>query len=163
MNMHEKIKVFKRKNAKKGFTLVELVIVIAILSILAAIAIPVITTTINSAKISVMKSDTETMNMIIKECVNTSKVHLRTSVYNGNVAALATIGDVCKENNIGQGAKGLRADDGTFFRRDIGGEYYEMVYTKKHDIVLSGGDDVIPESDIKFHISATISIRDLDP
>ncbi|MBQ1517912.1 MAG: prepilin-type N-terminal cleavage/methylation domain-containing protein, partial [Clostridia bacterium] len=36
--------------SRKGFTLIELVIVIAILAIISAIAIPVIVTSINSSK-----------------------------------------------------------------------------------------------------------------
>ena len=84
MTMQQKIQA---KKSKKGFTLVELVIVIAILAILAAIAIPVITTTINSAKISTMESDTATLNMLLKEAVNTSKASMSNTTWNGKTAA----------------------------------------------------------------------------
>ena len=56
------------KNSKKGFTLVELVIVIAILAILAAIAIPVVNSIINTASKNGAISNAETIELAIKEC-----------------------------------------------------------------------------------------------
>ena len=127
MTMQQKIQA---KKSKKGFTLVELVIVIAILAILAAIAIPVITTTINSAKISTMESDTATLNMLLKEAVNTSKASMSNTTWNGKTAASATVGDVCSENNITITAN--------YFTRTIGGASYVMVWTSQHDLKISG-------------------------
>ena len=56
------------KNSKKGFTLVELVIVIAILAILAAIAIPVVNSIINTASKNGALSNAETIELAVKEC-----------------------------------------------------------------------------------------------
>lgn len=56
------------KNSKKGFTLVELVIVIAILAILAAIAIPVVNSIINTASRNGALSDAQTIELAVKEC-----------------------------------------------------------------------------------------------
>lgn len=72
------IQKLQAKKNKKGFTLVELVIVIAILAILAAIAIPVIISTISSANESTFKSDTATMEMLVKASVNEAKSGLHT-------------------------------------------------------------------------------------
>ena len=115
MTMQQKLQA---KKSKKGFTLVELVIVIAILAILAAIAIPVITTTINSAKLSTMESDTASLNMLIKEAVNTSKASITTTKWAGKDAASASVGDVCTENGIDC--------TGDYFSRTIGGKTYVM-------------------------------------
>lgn len=57
----------KIKNSKKGFTLVELVVVIAILAILAAIAIPVVASTIKSSQVSSSQSNAQTIELAIKE------------------------------------------------------------------------------------------------
>ena len=129
MTMQQKLQA---KKSKKGFTLVELVIVIAILAILAAIAIPVITTTINSSKLSTMESDTATVNMLLKEAVNTSKASIKTTTWNGKAADEASVKDVLEENDI-------RTDD-DFFKRHIGGKDYEIVWTAKDNAAIQGGD-----------------------
>lgn len=46
-----------KKSNKKGFTLVELIVVIAIMAILAAVLVPTITSKINDANESAAKSD----------------------------------------------------------------------------------------------------------
>ncbi len=56
------------KNSKKGFTLVELVVVIAILAILAAIAIPVVSSIINTASKNGALTNAQTVELGVKEC-----------------------------------------------------------------------------------------------
>ena len=89
----------KAKNSKKAFTLVELVIVIAVLGILAAIAVPVITSMLNSARLSTLKSNSTTVDMVIKEAVNEYKVGLKTE-YNNKPVTTATVKDVLIQNSI---------------------------------------------------------------
>ena len=120
------------KRSKKGFTLVELVIVIAILAILAAIAIPVITTTINSSKLSTMESDKASVNMLLKEAINTSKASITTTTWNGQKAAEASVKDVLEENDI--------RTDADFFTRHIGGEDYVLVWTEADNCAIQGGE-----------------------
>lgn len=55
-----------KKNNKKGFTLVELVIVVAVMAILVAVAIPTIGSIRSSAQSSVDKSNAQTIESIIK-------------------------------------------------------------------------------------------------
>ncbi|MEE0265161.1 MAG: prepilin-type N-terminal cleavage/methylation domain-containing protein [Acutalibacteraceae bacterium] len=54
--------------SKKGFTLVELVVVVAILAILAAIAIPVVSSLINTAAKNSAASNAQTIELAVKEC-----------------------------------------------------------------------------------------------
>lgn len=54
------MKIFKRK--KKGFTLVELVIVIAVIAVLSAVLIPVFGNVINNAKVSKAKANVRIIN-----------------------------------------------------------------------------------------------------
>ncbi|MBR4866608.1 MAG: type II secretion system protein [Clostridia bacterium] len=55
-----------KKNNKKGFTLVELVIVVAVMAILVAVAIPTIGSIRSSAQSSVDNSNAQTVESIIK-------------------------------------------------------------------------------------------------
>ena len=61
----------KKSNNKKGFTLVELVIVVAVIAILSAILIPTIGTVIKDAKDAAVKSDLRTV--ITNEMVETEE------------------------------------------------------------------------------------------
>ncbi|MBQ1546331.1 MAG: type II secretion system protein [Clostridia bacterium] len=129
MNLSQRMK--RSKKSKKGFTLVELVVVIAVLGVLAAVAIPVITSTIRSAKISVMQSNCGTLNMLVKEAINNSKINMKAVRYNDKDIYHATIYDVCKENE-------MPVDEEGFFAQEIRGDKYEIVWTSKHNIALQG-------------------------
>lgn len=126
-----------RKNNKKGFTLVELVIVIAILAILSALVIPLISTTIGAAKFSVMESDSETLDMLIAECKSNAVACNRVVTYGktGVTASLATVGDICYSNQIDTKAN---ASGDTFFTRTFDNTTYQMVYSNGH-VCISGG------------------------
>lgn len=116
LNMHSK---FGRTNKKSGFTLVELVIVIALLAILAAIAIPVITSTINSGKMSVMESDCQTADLLIKTALTELDNEVFPTTYNGTtVNPDTTVEDIFIENSI----------DDFEFSRTIAGTTYYMVW-----------------------------------
>ena len=143
MTMMQKIRAKKSKN---GFTLVELVIVIAILAILAAIAIPVITTTINSAKLSTLESDRETVDLILKESINTYKAGNETTTYLDNIAADATVGDVFGENQ-------LRIN--ILNTRTIGGTTYQIVWNNGSASIAvnSSGGNPINKSDTMATLS----------
>ena len=117
---------------KKGFTLVEIVIVIAILAILSAIVIPLISTTVSAAKMSVMESDSETLDMLVKECITNAETCNRTITHgkNGVTANLATVGDICYTNNI-------EATSG-YFTRTFDKETYRMAWSNGSVSVISG-------------------------
>lgn len=159
MTMMQKMQA---KKSKKGFTLVELVIVIAILAILAAIAIPVITTTINSSKTSTMQSDTATVNMLLKEAINTSKASISTTKYgpDSDVAKDATVFDVLYSNDIGMNADAT-AVKGDFFDRFIGGTEYVMVFNETtKNIEMVAADD---QTEDQKTLADDTTIAELDP
>lgn len=56
-----------KNNTKKGFTMVELVVVIAIIAIMSAIAIPVVSYTIKSSMLSRAKTNANTIEYALKE------------------------------------------------------------------------------------------------
>ena len=143
MTMMQKMQA---KKSKKGFTLVELVIVIAILAILAAIAIPVITTTINSAKLSTLDSDKTTVDMVLKECINTYKTGNTVTKYNSKTADAATVEDVFIEQKLD--LKLLEA-------RTIGQTTYQIVW--------NGGAASIQEGSGATQISPTATMETLSP
>ena len=55
-----------KKNNKKGFTLVELVIVVAVMAVLVAVAIPTVGSITNTAKNAVYDSNCRTIESTIK-------------------------------------------------------------------------------------------------
>ena len=55
-----------KKNNKKGFTLVELVIVVAVMAVLVAVAIPTVGSIVNSAKENTAMSNARTIGSMIK-------------------------------------------------------------------------------------------------
>ena len=55
-----------KKNNKKGFTLVELVIVVAVMAILVAVAIPTVSGITKTAKENVFKSNCQTIESMLK-------------------------------------------------------------------------------------------------
>lgn len=96
--------IYKRYS-KGGFTLTELIIVIAVLAILAAVAIPVVSSIINTAVLSSAKSNVETLDMFLKE----AQAHISvndSSVYGMPVSTRTlTIKDVIQTQHLEKACK----------------------------------------------------------
>jgi type IV pilus assembly protein PilA len=58
------------KNAQKGFTLIELMIVVAIIAILAAIAIPQYQTYVIRSQVTRVMGETGDLKVIVEDCLN---------------------------------------------------------------------------------------------
>lgn len=85
---------------KSGFTLIELVVVIAILAVLATIAIPVVSHTINGAVMSGAQADANTLESTLslaKAAVDTDDDSIYGSLVNRSTF---TVGDVVKHQNM---------------------------------------------------------------
>lgn len=77
-----KMKLIKKQNNKKGFTLIELVIVIAILAILALILIPAMSGYISSADSSKYQADARSVytaaSVVVAETDDADKINANT-------------------------------------------------------------------------------------
>jgi len=81
-----------KKNNKKGFTLVELVIVVAVMAVLVAVAIPTVGAITERAKAAVNDSNARTIESIIKlaeaEANNTTNTNAGATGTTSNTVAL---------------------------------------------------------------------------
>jgi type IV pilus assembly protein PilA len=64
--------------ARNGFTLIELMIVVAIIGILAAIALPSYKNYIAKSQVSRVMAETGTLRTVVEACVNESKIVIGT-------------------------------------------------------------------------------------
>ena len=97
------------KTTQKGFTLIELMIVIAIIGILAAVALPAYQTYTNKAKFSEIVLATSTVKSAIEICNQTQGSLANCSTSNGSVGASVTsalqatqVGGMTVTNNAAQ-------------------------------------------------------------
>lgn len=104
------------QKSKKGFTLVELIIVIAVLAILAAIAVPIIATVIKSSQLSLLESDSATVETVLTTAlIEYENGDQRATYNNAPPTGTTTVNDVLKENHL---------EDLKFVRTIDGANYY---------------------------------------
>ena len=94
-----------------------------------------------------MESDTASLNMLIKEAVNTSKASITTTKWAGKGAAEASVADICAENGID--------DSENYYTRTIGGSSYSMVWVKVGD--LEDGNLEVKQADSGITGATTIA------
>ena len=88
-------------NGKKGFTLVELTVAIAIIAILAAIAIPVVSATLKSSIISKAKTNASSLEYALKEADAAVAGADNTKYANASTNTIK-ISDVISANNLAE-------------------------------------------------------------
>lgn len=143
----------KNANKKKGFTLVELAIVIAVIAILAAILVPTLTTVLKKANKT--KDDT-TVNKIIQKYVtdNAEKTEIAEAwasetpyyvVYNGNVFKVVNTSstklEVLKEGETIREGKYSVTD--SVYTIEASGKTYSAPTTQNETNVIKDGTNVV--------------------
>ena len=86
------------KNNKKGFTLVELVIVVAVMAVLVAVAIPTVSSIVGTAEDAVDNSNAKTIESLIK---------LEEAKMSNEAGTTATVGASNIDDAITEGKLGL--------------------------------------------------------
>lgn len=87
-------KIYKMINNRKGFTLIELIVVIAIIGILAAIAIPKFATVQSDAKDKADVASVETINNSIELLLAKENKDSLLSITGTTLTATSTVNDV---------------------------------------------------------------------
>ena len=130
-------KMMNRINKKEGFTLAELLIVVAIIAVLVAVSIPVFTSRLEKAREATDLANLRAAYAAgVAEYMGNTETYATTAgsfLYNAGKGSLDTTGDKCLKGQAGTGADSSIA---------IGGFDYHIntAYAGK-DIVVSIGTD----------------------
>jgi type IV pilus assembly protein PilA len=82
------------KSMQKGFTLIELMIVVAIIAILAAIAIPQYQTYVIKSQVSRVMGEAGDQKVVVEDCLNNNQLTVSATAGAGNCVATATSSDL---------------------------------------------------------------------
>ena len=138
----------KNKKKKKGFTLIELIIVIAIIVILAAFAIPKFSAVKRSANLKADIADAKTIANATSALLSEGSITASTTAINLNASTESA--EATKIKNYLQNVpvpKGLSSN--SFIIKTTGGDVKVFVSTETTDTSLTDANQVYPEPTTK--------------
>jgi type IV pilus assembly protein PilA len=99
------------KNAQKGFTLIELMIVVAIIAILAAIAIPQYQTYVIRSQVTRAMGESGDLKVIVEDCINNGRVTVGAAATDCDTSSV-TGSDIIDPTKAAQGGQTLATGTG---------------------------------------------------
>lgn len=155
----------EKVNGKKGFTLVELVVTIAILAILSAIAIPVVAYTLQSSLTSRAKTNAHTIEVAFKEANSLlgSKDNLKYANASSNSIKVS---EVVSQNNIAQAFEPVDIYGTVYYPVMCKGKVYFALDTNGDGVYNSSDKNIdgnsMPANAVKLYDESTGSIIDCE-
>ena len=135
---------FWSNRSRKGFTLVELVMAIAILAVIAAIAIPVVSSVIKSANQNTDRNNAKTVDLLLKEAYTEIQAGI-SEKYNSTtypdktktIAQQVTVATVLKDNGLGSLLSADEKDKIRFYVSSNGAIEGKLVSEKGSDTEIT--------------------------
>lgn len=137
-----------KRNSKKGFTIVELVIVIAVIAILAAVLIPTYSSLVKKANQSADIQAVRQMNTVLATYTD------------GKISTISKAIEVLDKENISlENYKALQKDHYIYFTTDKNGNG-TVIYANKNGEIVFPKDHNVPENAQWMSLSGEVPIDD---
>ena len=149
------MKNYLRTRKNKGFSLIELVVVVAVLSILAAIAIPTFGDLRRTAMINAAKTNLIT---IMKEC-QVAFIRNGGSASFSDINAWNTMNAYGDTSGINFGGQGFTYDTGISSNTPISANDSCLTVAAKSDTIQGTTDGILPHFEIRFNSSSQVFER----